>query len=52
MHLRTNAVGLPIAAEITGGEVSDCKGYEAATAAHGPVPRVLLADKSDDSDHI
>lgn len=52
MHLRTNAVGLPIVAEITGGEVSDCKGYEAATAAYGPVPQVLLADKGYDSDQI
>lgn len=27
IHLRTNAEGLPIATEITGGNVSDYKGY-------------------------
>ncbi len=42
-----------MAAEISGGEVSDYKGYEAVmAAAHGPVPRVLLADKGYDSDRI
>lgn len=27
VHLRTNGAGLPIAIEITGGQVSDYRGY-------------------------
>lgn len=43
---------MPIAAEITGGEVSDYKGYDVVMKAHGAAPRVILADKGYDSDHI
>ena len=45
IHLRTNAVGLPMAAEITGGEVSDYKGYDLVMQADAPAPKVLLADR-------
>ena len=52
IHLRTNGAGLPVAAEVTGGEVSDCKGYAPLMAADGPAVRVLLADRGYDSDAI
>ena len=52
IHLRTNAIGLPVAAEISGGEVSDYKGYDLVIAADGPKPKVLLADRGYDSDFI
>jgi transposase len=52
IHLRTNAEGLPIAAEITGGEVSDYKGYDLVMDADAPAPKVLLADKGYDADRI
>ena len=43
---------MPIAAEITGGEVSDYKGYEMIWETDGPQPKVLLADKGYDADFI
>ncbi len=43
---------MPIAAEITGGEVSDFKGYDLILGADGPQPKVLLADKGYDADFI
>ena len=49
IHLRTNAEGLPIAAEITGGEVSDYKGYDLVMDAEAPDPKVFIADKGYDS---
>jgi transposase len=49
--LRVNAAGLPVKAEITGGEVSDYKGYE-PVMADGPEPKVLFADKGYDADFI
>jgi transposase len=52
IHLRTNAEGLPIAAEITGGEVSDYKGYDLLMDADAPEPKVLIADKGYDADRI
>ena len=52
IHLRTNAEGLPIAAEITGGEVSDYKGYDLVMDADAPEPKVLIADKGYDADRI
>jgi transposase len=52
IHLRTNAEGLPIAAEITGGEVSDYKGYDLVMDADAPAPKVLIADKGYDADRI
>jgi transposase len=47
-----NAEGLPIAAEITGGEVSDYKGYDLVMDADAPDPKVLIADKGYDADRI
>lgn len=52
IHLRTNAIGLPIAVALTGGEASDFKGYMPVTDADGPAPKVQLADKGYDSDFI
>jgi transposase len=52
LHLRTNTDGLPVAAEITGGEVSDYKGYDLVMADGGPVPKVFIADKGYDADWI
>jgi transposase len=45
-------MGLPIAIALTGGEVSDYKGYMPVMNAEGPAPRVLLADKGYDADFI
>lgn len=52
LHLRANADGLPVAAEITGGEVSDYKGYDLVMADRGPEPKVFIADKGYDADWI
>lgn len=41
-----------ISAEITGGEVSDFKGYDLILEADGLQPKVLLADKGYDADFI
>ena len=45
-------MGLPIAFTVTGGEVSDFKGYLPVMNANGPAPKVLLGDKGDDADFI
>ncbi len=50
--MRTNGLGLPIAAFLTGGEVHDIKGFEPLMAEPGPDPRVVLADKGYDADAI
>ena len=52
IHLRTNGEGLPIAAEITAGEVSDYSGFDPLMEAEGPEAKVLLADRGYDFDHI
>jgi transposase len=52
VHLITNAMGLPVRAEITGGEVSDYKGYDALFDGDLPAAKVLIADKGYGSDHI
>ena len=52
IHLRINALGLPIAFALTSGEVSDYKGYLPIMNADGPAPKVLLADKGYDADFI
>lgn len=52
IHLLANAEGLPIAAEITGGEVSDYKGYDLVMDNDAPAPKVLIADKGYDADRI
>jgi transposase len=45
-------MGLPIAIALSGGEVSDFKGYLPVIDAEGPTPKVLLADKGYDADFI
>src|SRR3546814_11249016 len=45
-------MGLPIAVALTGGEVSDFKGYRPVMDADGPAPKVLLADNGYDADFI
>ena len=45
-------MGLPIAFALTGGEVSDFKGYLPIMNADGLAPKVLLADKGYDADYI
>ena len=39
-------------AEISGGEVSDYKGFELLRGGPLPAPKVFIADKGYDSDHI
>lgn len=48
----TNAHGLPVRAEISGGEVSDFKGFDALVGDDLPEAKVFLADRGYDSDHI
>ena len=48
----TNAWGLPMRAEITGGEVSDYKGFDLLMDGELPPPKVLIADRGYDSDRI
>jgi transposase len=43
---------LPVAATITAGEASDYSGFDPLIDAEGPEPKVLLADRGYDSDHI
>jgi Transposase DDE domain len=45
-------MGLPIAITLSGGEVSDFKGYLPVMDTEGPAPKVLLADKGYDADFI
>ncbi|MEP2724992.1 MULTISPECIES: IS5 family transposase [Alphaproteobacteria] len=52
IHLISNAHGLPVRAEVTGGEVSDFKGFDALVDDDLPTARVFLADRGYDSDHI
>ena len=52
IHLRSNALGLPVAVTLSGGQVSDMKGYGPVMDEPGPAPRVLLADKGYDADFI
>lgn len=48
IHLRSNGLGLPVAVVLTGGEVSDVKGYGPLMAE----PKVMLGDKGYDADAI
>jgi transposase len=41
-----------VSGEITGGGVSDYKGYDLVMQADAPSPKVLLADRGYDSNHI
>ncbi len=48
----TNIRGLPVKVEISGGEVSDYKGFDIVMGDHSQPPAVLIADKGYDSDKI
>lgn len=52
IHLRTNGAGLPVAVDIAPGQASDYTGAIPLLDADGPEPKVLLADRGYDSDHI
>ena len=52
IHLIANAHGLPVRAEISGGEVSDFKGFDALVDDDLPEARVFIVDRGYDSDHI
>ena len=52
IHIRTNALGLPVAITLSPGETSDMRGYGPLMEEPGPAPKVLLADKGYDSDAI
>ena len=52
IHLRSNALGFPVAVTLSGGQVSDMKGYSPVMNQPGAQPRVLLADKVYDADFI
>ena len=52
IHLRANALVLPVANTLSTCEVSDYKGYQQVMDEEGPEPRVLLADKGYDADFI
>ena len=52
IHLIANAHGLPVRAEISGGEVSDFKGFDALVDEHLPQAKVVIADRGYDSNHI
>ena len=45
-------MGLPVAVTLSGGQVSDVKGYAPVMDQPGPQPCVLLADKGYDADFI
>ena len=45
IHLIINAHGLPVRAEVTGGEVSDFKGFDVLVDDYLPTARVFLADR-------
>jgi transposase len=52
VHLIANAAGLPVRAEITGGEASDRKGFDLLVDEDLPKSKVMIADKGYDSDHV
>jgi transposase len=47
-----NGLDLPVAVVVTGGEVSDAKGYGPVMAEPGPEPRLIMADKGYNADAI
>ena len=50
--MRSNGIGLPVAITLTGGEVSDVKGYAPVMDEPGPRPKVVIADKGYDANDI
>lgn len=45
-------MGLPVAVVLSGGQVSDVKGYAPVMAQPGPEPKIMLGDKGYDADRI
>jgi transposase len=45
-------LGLPVAVVLSGGQVSDVKGYAPVMAQPGPEPKIMLGDKGYDADRI
>ena len=43
---------MPVRAEVTGGEVSDYKGFDLLVDDDAPAAKVFIADRGYDSDHI
>jgi transposase len=43
--MATNGLGLPFAIELTGGEVSDYRGFDLIFGGERPMPKVLIADR-------
>ena len=52
IHLWSTALGFRVAVTLSGGQVSDVKGYAPVMDEPGPQPRVPLADKGYDADFI
>lgn len=52
MHLRCNALGLPIGVVLSEGQAHDSTAYEALMEQRDSDPGVMLADKGYDSDSI
>ena len=50
--MATNGLGLPLAIELTGGEVSDYKGFDLIFDGERSLPKVLIADRGYDADRI
>lgn len=52
MHLRCNAVGLPIGVVLSEGQAHDATAYDALMAERDSDPGAMLGDKGYDSDRI
>ena len=52
IHLRVNAWGLPMRADVTPGQTSDHRGFDLVMGDDLPAPAALLGDKGYDSDRI
>lgn len=52
IHLRVNAWGLPMRADVTPGQTSDHRGFDLVMGDDLPAPAALLGDKDYDGDHI
>ena len=52
IHLRVNAWGLPMRADVTPGQTSDHRGFDLVMGDDLPAPAALLGDKGYDADRI
>lgn len=52
IHLRSNGLGLPVAVVLTGGQVSDVKGFNPLMSEPGRHPKVMIGDQGYDANHI